>query len=138
MAKNNRQKNKKPSNKQASANPTGKPPKCGTSDKLHNGRSCRFCFIYSNISRLTNHIAGWCWNKSQPTRPVANCSHCGKGGHEERVCYEKNLRRKPKTPPSTSVTDSLPKIEHVRWVKAMNCQRQRDQSVVTFPLTLVV
>lgn len=63
MAKNNRQKNKKPSikqapanskgkpsNKQPSAKPTGKPPKCGTCDKLHSGRSCS-SLLFNQMSR---------------------------------------------------------------------------------------
>lgn len=53
------------------------------------------------------------------------------------MCYKKTPNRKPKTPPSTTTTDSRPEIDHVRWDKAMKCQRERDQSVVTFPLTLV-
>lgn len=90
MAKNNQRKNKTHFNKQPSTNLAGKPPKCGTCGKLHNGKSYPFYPSYLNTSRFTNQGTGECWNKGPQTRPQSNCSFCGKKGHDESVCYKKN------------------------------------------------
>ncbi|KAH8764847.1 hypothetical protein F5883DRAFT_103074 [Diaporthe sp. PMI_573] len=163
MAKNNHQKNNK--NKQGSAkpmgkshnkqpsekpmgnhfnnqptnipNPTSKPPKCQICDKPHKGELCPFCLVYSNVGRLTDREAGECRYKNAQARPTSNCSYCGKKGHDESVCYKKNSNNKHKTPSSTSFAKkSLIIRREGRWEAPLDCQRERDHSTVSFPLTL--
>lgn len=144
MARNNRQKTKnnkqpseKPSGKSSNqehpanatnnqfnnqraniSNPTSKPPQCQICGKLHKGE-CRYK------------------NPPAQARPTNTCSYCGKKGHDESVCYKKNPNKRQSTPtPTFSAKKSLRIRRDGRWETRLDCQRERDQSAVSFPLTL--
>lgn len=127
----------KPSSKQPPAKPTSKPPKCEICGKLHNGKSYPFHLRCFNPSRFTNREAGECRHANAPTRPITNCSQCGKKGHDEKACYQKNLSKKPQSFSSTPFGEKRKLVKRKgRWEGPLNCQRERDHSAVSFPLTL--
>lgn len=81
--------------------------------------------------------AGECRHANAPTRPITNCAHCGKNGHDESVCYRKNPSKKPQTSTSTPYGEKWKLLKcKGRWEEPLNCQRERDHSAVSFPLTL--
>lgn len=99
-------------------NPTNRPSQCQTCGKLHKGE-CRHK------------------NATQQPRPTNNCSYCSKKGHDESVCYKKNPRQRQKTPPAKLFTKSSLRIRRGgRWETPLKCHRERNQSAVSFPLTL--
>lgn len=66
-----------------------------------------------------------------------NCSYCGRKGHDESVCYKKNPNKRQSNPAPTFTTQrSLTIRREGRWETPFDCQRERDQSAVSFPLTL--
>lgn len=120
MAKNSPQKKQKNSNKnstgKSAGTPSTKPSQCGICQKSHHGE---------------------CWfaDQSAPSRSTATCDHCGIKGHETSACYKKTPNQRRNKHSSTPVAEGVKTTQ--RWSKILNCQRERDQSEVTFPLFLV-
>lgn len=147
--------NRQHPNRQHSANPTNnsfnyqptngqnltsRPPQCQICGKPHKGTFLPFCIDHSSMRSFTNHTVGECRykNAAGQSRPTNNCSYCGKKGHDESVCFKKNPSKRQNNAASTLFTKkSLTVRREGRWETPFDCQRERDQSAVSFPLTLV-
>ncbi|KAG8159584.1 hypothetical protein KVR01_010221 [Diaporthe batatas] len=93
------------------------------------------------VRSFTNHRAGECRYKNAPRQPqpTNNCSYCGKKGHDESVCYKKNPNKRQNNPARISFTQkslTMTVRREGRWEMPLDCQRERGQSAVSFPLRL--